>query len=268
MRVDVIYYGPYPLVVAPPTGFVRTTRISRQAFPVSTSPLTTASFTPPNNSLLVVLAAFQKNAAGGFGGVACASAMTISDTAGLTWTSREFGGLTTDYGGSVRGWTAPVTTGVSMTVSVDCGAFDIFGGFISVVDYTGYNTADPVGATAIDISMVTNGADSITLSAAPAATSEIFGGRYGGVPGSGAAAATPGSGYVEIHDLSVNGASGLQTQARPPGSTSTTFEWADVSSGTEATLECVGIAIEIKAASAEAGPTDIVPFRQRLVFLN
>jgi hypothetical protein len=137
-----------------------------------------------------------------------------------------------------------------MTVTLDCGAVNVNCFFGSVVDFTGYDTGAPVGVTGTDAALAVNGADSVTLSAAPASTSIIFGGRIGAVPGSGTVNAAPDTGHVETHDLNLTDNSGVQTQTRA-GSTSTAFGWADISNGTAGDLvDVIGLAIEIKAAAS------------------
>lgn len=100
----------------------------------------TASFTPSNNSLLVVIFTGQDGGGG-------TDTWSITDSAGLTWTLRASYQDTTNYYYGIRIWTAPVTTGVSMTVTVTpTGGSGLYA--LSIVDVTGYNTSTPVGLTA------------------------------------------------------------------------------------------------------------------------
>src|SRR3954463_1024322 len=84
-----------------------------------TGAFTTSSFTPANNSLLVVVAAQAALTYSGAEG----TDLTITSSAGLTWTSRvATSGVSAqaDWSYGARIWTAPVTNGQSMTVSIDC----------------------------------------------------------------------------------------------------------------------------------------------------
>jgi hypothetical protein len=114
--------------------------------PVNGSPITSSSFTPPNNSLLVVAVNGDTSGVGGAG-----SDITVSVSGGsLTWTNRVE--RDTGDGGGNRGhvsiFTAEVATGASMTVSVTRTAGDGGTNRLSAKVYivTGYNVGDPVGA--------------------------------------------------------------------------------------------------------------------------
>jgi len=217
--------------------------------PHGTSGYTTAAFTPSNASLLVVQVGGQT--AGGSGDIG--AAFTISDTAGLTWTPRANAAMTGSFATGTRQWTAPVTTGVSMTVTVDCGANDIAQYLVSIVDVTGYDTGTPVGATVQDTSVASDGADTITLSAGTAASSVVVGGRCGGPTGTGTILAAAGSAHTEVHDLNATSALGLHTQVCDLGATSTAFSWTDTANGTGVCDHaCVGVAIEVKAAATSS----------------
>lgn len=99
--------------------------------------LTSGSFTPDDSSLLVVLfSAWEETQTGS----------TISDSAGLTWT-KQVEVLNFGYGKLASVFTAEVTTGVSMTVTIG-GGTDNGAEMIQVVGLTGYDTATPVGLTA------------------------------------------------------------------------------------------------------------------------
>jgi hypothetical protein len=112
--------------------------------PGNGSPITSGSFTPPNDSLLVV--AVNGDTSGG------PDDITISVSGGsLAWTNeveRDPG----DGGGANDGhaslWTAEVATGASMQVSVTRTAGNGGTNRLSAKVYivTGYNVGDPVGA--------------------------------------------------------------------------------------------------------------------------
>jgi hypothetical protein len=225
----------------------RTAHTSTQArLPGSNPRVTTASFTPPNNSLLVVHGAAQKDNAAGTNPL---TSLAIVNSAGLTFTEQAARGDTASaFGTGIKIWTAPVTTGVSMTVGLNT-SYTPLDVYLSVVSYTGHDAGSPVGVLAAE-EIALDGADSITLSGAPAATSEIIGGRTGCLDLTGTIAATPATGHTEVHDIAHDDESGLQVQVRDVGSTSTQFSWADVqSAGGGAFFTAHGVAIEIKDAS-------------------
>lgn len=219
--------------------------------------LVTGSFTPSNSSLLVAIGTAQKD---GQAGSDRSSALTITDSAGLTWTSRALAGSTADYGMAIRVWTAPVTTGASMTVTLGCGANLTIAKLLSVFEYTGHDTSSPVGATASSAALALDGAVSLTLSGTPASTSGICGGAGRALNATGTTTATEGSGYTEIHDICTTDDAALQTQARLAGSTSTSFDWVDIDASGVALYDAVcGVAIEIKEASgATVTPSRII----------
>lgn len=88
-------------------------------------------FTPPDNSLIVVV----HNATTNSNGPAVAT-----DTEGNSYTTRAYAGANTfnNYGGV---FTTEITTGVSMTINID-NNFGNGGG--AVYSVTGYNTSNPV----------------------------------------------------------------------------------------------------------------------------
>jgi len=193
--------------------------------------VTTGSFTPSNNSLLVAF----------IGGIVFGppTDITIDDTAGLTWTRRGAGGDQSEAACQI--FTAPVTTGVSMTVSGHIVEAEEIS--ISVVEYTGHDTSAPVVQTKYGGGASNSGAHSITLDASPASSSEVL----AGVNTTNATAAiTEGSGWTEVHEVA-GGVVDLETEARG-SSTSVTVAWTTVTCSNEFTSG----AIEIKAA-AEAG---------------
>lgn len=104
-----------------------------------TDTLTSSSFTPNNNSLLVVAYAQQENVNTDPG-----TTTTISG-GGLTYTLQQYNYL---FGGNHNMvsmiWTAPVSTGSSMTVAVATGLAD-WGAAMAIMDFTGYDTGTPVG---------------------------------------------------------------------------------------------------------------------------
>jgi hypothetical protein len=228
----------YPLESAPSFG-----GLSRTALIHSTN-ATTVAFTPPNNSLLVAYVSVTS-----FDGPpvdARGDDMTITDSAGLTWTRViDSGALspTWDYGAAI--FTAPVTTGVSMTVT----RFDanVQYGWMSVYAYTGFDAADPVGATAYGTTTPATGAGSITLDAAPVATSDVL--AFSSVSlGSGSwGLATPASGWITIAETGFDTWHDWHSQSRT-GSTSASVNWDDLSSN-GFTESAIMLAVEIREAT-------------------
>lgn len=144
--------------------------------------ITTASFTPSNNSLLLVIA--TAICPQGFS----SGSESISDSAGLTWTKRKVqssGGTPPgDWPTVIYIWTAPVTTGVSMTVTHGYGAVSTDGNGnqdILVQQITGHDVANPVvqvfgdGAPGSSYRDTTATVYEGTLGATTAADSLLFG---------------------------------------------------------------------------------------------
>lgn len=211
--------------------------------------VTTASFTPPNNSLLFAVLCADPSSP------STSVAFSVSG-GGLTWTRQltlgpiYFGGSAPDYYQRMEVWTAPVTTGASMTVSGTDSASGANHQHLHVFSWTEYDTGSPIGATVTRNGTTDTGALSITLSASPASTSEVLAGRARIDSGSYDSTATPGSGWTELYDTAGSGGvSDLQTQVRG-GSTSTTVAWSDVddTAGTSAPWSVLSFGIEIKEA--------------------
>jgi len=223
----------------------RTNRIGTQSSSGhGTGSFVTGSFTPSDDSLLVVIVGCMEDS----GSSDPSGDLTISDSAGLTWTSRANTGNASAWSIGVRIWTAPVTTGTSMTVTIDCGARDIYWYGVTVADYTNYAG---VGTAGTNAATATDGADSVTLAASPSATSEIIGAIMQDPTGAGGA--TPGTAvsHVELYEVDSLTGAAMQSQARPAGSTSAAFSWDDV--GTSAALyKGVAAAIEITEAGASS----------------
>lgn len=219
-----------------------------------TGAYTTSPFTPPNNCLLVAGVSAIENG----GSTPLLTDLTIADSAGLTWTNRVEQSAATAFSTGTRIWTAPVTTGTSMTITLDCGTRDIAEYSISVVAYTGYNTTTPTGATATGSQVGGFSGPptpaSITLSPAPAATSEVF-----AVVGmdKNTADCTPGSTFTEIHDVENTNWGGLESEART-GSTSTTVDWTDMRPNGGAIFNYAAVAVEIKAFTGNVTTSDTV----------
>lgn len=205
------------------------------------------SFTPSANSLLVIAVTAIHDAGAG---INIGDDLTISG-GGLTFTKRVVVNDTTYWGSGLVIFTAAVgASPSSMTLTLDCGANNIYVYAVHVVDYTGYDTGTPTGATASTASGATNGLGAITLSAAPAVDSEVFATLHGESVNSSNSAA-PGSGWTELYDSAI-AYSVFQSQVRS-GSTSTSVEWSDVSVDSGNLYESHMAALEIRAAVAGGG---------------
>jgi hypothetical protein len=220
-----------------------------------TGAATTAAFTPSDNSLLVVRVSATQETDGGIEG----TSLTIADSLGtLSWTSRVASTSSPGWSYGERVWTAPVTTGTSMTVSADCGASNIHAYRIEVYEYTGYDTTTPVGGIATGTDADGNGVAQITLDATPAATSEVLAFGHVSLSSTGGAGFTPGTNWSELfgnQDASyVDGWCAFQAMQRK-GSTDTAVDWADLQTGAAPTTAATLIALEIREAAAAEGVT-------------
>lgn len=213
------------------------------------------SFTPQNNSLLVVVVTSL-----GHGTVNLAN--SSASGGGLTWTKRLSVGPSYMGGGgggtywiTTEIWTAPVTTGSSMSVTAGIGPTGgSFSHSIQCFSYTGYDTGSPIGVQVTRDNAADTGAVTINLPSAPASSSEVLAGRARCDNNSYDSSATPGSGWTELYDqVNTGGYEGLQTQART-GSTSTSVSWADIDDDPGPSSFAVEtFAIEIKAAGGGGG---------------
>jgi hypothetical protein len=216
-----------------------------------------SSFTPSNNSLLVVIASFQ-------GDVATAGTSSISGGS-LTWNKelessvQYFGGSAPNYWGRTTCWTAPVGTSPgSMTVTCSHTQTPSSGDrstiMITVFEFTGYNTSSPVGATASNTTAADAGL-TLTLSASPASDSYVLYWRFREDNSTVSTGATPNSAWTEEYDINspTAGYSDLWVSSRT-GSTSTSCVCDDTSTNASASSWLRhSFAIEIKADSAITG---------------
>lgn len=206
-----------------------------------TGAFTTGSFTPPNNSLLVVIGGGMES----FGSTDPSGDFTIAG-GGWTFTSRAVIGRTPLWSIGIRIWTAPVVTGASMTLAMDAAARNMQILAISAVAYTDYDAGSPIGTTATaDFGGSPDGARSMTLSGAPATTSEVFAGIFMDKENAGT---TPGATYTEIHEVQAGSSGGVESEIRT-GSTSTTVDWVDTHTGGGSIFSAVAAAVEIKQGS-------------------
>lgn len=203
--------------------------------------ITTPTFTPPDNSLLVIAVSFELvNDLE----ASIVDRISITDTEGLTWTkqiSNENPVTTYDWTHAI--YTAPVTTSAAMSVTA---TIDLVTGtsrtasrsMMQLVWYTNYNTSSPIGATAANTEgWVVGAARNITLSANPDANSEVF---ASAIAFNSTASITGNTNWTQIAYGGPNAGSVLHTQARK-NSTSNTITWDNV----DADYGYSGLAIEI-----------------------
>jgi hypothetical protein len=226
---------------------------------------TTASFTPPNNSLLVVGGSCIEN-----GGSTDPTTLFSVSGGSLTFTEQKVSSTNvTSFGTFTKVWTAPVSTGTSMTLAFTLGGRNVNEYSVSVVAYTGYNTGSPIGATATGA--VNSGFSgppdpaSITLSGAPATDSEVFG--WIGIDKS-TVGVTPGAGFTEIDDLLIAGAFGGAESEVRTGSASTTVNWVDLRDAGGSLFNYAAVAIEIKASAAGTISPNGIAQPRRTVWLS
>lgn len=209
-----------------------------------TGSFVTGSFTPSDNSLLVVAVFYIAESDGASEG----SIITLSG-GGLTWTSRAVSTTSAGWQYGSRIFSAPVTTGASMALTAGSGGLNVHRYRVVCVEYTGYDTSTPIGATAVGASATGDGAASITLSGAPASTSEVFAAALTAFNGASAFGIDPGADFTEQDDVGETSWAAFQTQYRT-GSTSTTVAWADLSSGSFGSeAGSVLLAVEVKEGS-------------------
>lgn len=243
--------------------------------------VTSASFTPQANSLLVVDINCLANVASG----TIDTANSTLAGGSLAWTKRtsaNSGAMGFNYSQCVEQWTAPVGgSPSSMTLNWQntynaASSSDAVRVAVQAVSHTGYDTGSPIGAIASDATLGTSGTGAMTLSGAPASSSIVHAMR--GVTQDGTtditATADTSDGFSEVYDNpTVSGSEGytcMQSQERT-GSTSTGVAWDEINVEAVAVFgEALGLAIEIKMAAAPAGdlppltmPTMRPPMRSR-----
>lgn len=206
-----------------------------------TGAFVTGSFTPPNNSLLVVCLEINANASGD-------PTANISVAGGsLSYTRQQINVSPSQFACTVI-WTAPVSTGSSMTLTLDCGAQDIAWYIVRAVAYTGYDTSTPVSGAGGTASLAGGTTISATLSASPTVNDEVI--AIGGVDS--LVGVSVGSGFTQIlstynnANMSNSSISEIRTS-----STSNSFSFGIGSSG----VDCALSGIIVQAATAAPTPT-------------
>lgn len=145
--------------------------LTADTFNSSGTTLVSASFTPTNNALLVAIAFWSDARTSGRN-------IPTASGGGLTWTQRTGGIASADgeIGGAI--WTAQVTTGASMTVTLTTTAsWYTNGGSMAVYQVTDHNTSNPIDATAISLDpSAYSGAKNVNFTSTPKASSVLLGG--------------------------------------------------------------------------------------------
>jgi hypothetical protein len=221
--------------------------ISSTSATQGTSSYTTGSFTTSSSSLLVVGVGCEEN-----GSTDTLDAnLAISSSPSLTFTQRVDVAVTGGFGSVARIYTAPVASGASTTLTLSCGTVNVAFYGVSVVGYTGYNTGTPTGATGSNTQtsgFATPNPGSLTLSGAPASSSEVFACVTVNESTTGV---TPGSAFTEITDVFNSSWGDFESEVRG-SSTSTTVDWVDMRPGAGALFNWAAVAVEIQAAAAAA----------------
>ncbi len=201
--------------------------------------ITTASFTPSNGSLLVaILVALNPDGTAG--------AATITDTAGLTWTNRVSRDQNNFYASHIEIWTAPVVTGVSMTVTGNSNSVNLNTSseiFLGIFQITGHDTTTPIRQTFSDGANVGRaGAYSNNFAGALLATSLVITGATSDNDDWLDTLTTPGSGWTEVYEApSPGGFNGFYSEERT-GTTSAAVEFVKFDAGYSWVLGAVEIA--------------------------
>jgi hypothetical protein len=248
MALSRTQYGPY---IHNNAGFV----------PQGSGPFTSGSFTPPNNSLLVVI-------------VLCGIDIANPTNEGhyvvtggsLTWTKQTSNNVSWGGDGAiVQVWTAPVVTGASMTVTLTHTGHDIYACAVFPFAYTGHNVASPVGG--LDAEWIASNTNTLTLSSTPATDSEVIGGILI-VGGDGIASdvtVAPAFGETEIAEYTSADSFGKWQMEFRTGSTNTSFGWSTTTGAGGDYNRRIFAAIEVKA---DAGGGPVAVTKGRAIFFH
>lgn len=216
-----------------------------------TGAFTTVAFTPGAGVKLLVRLFAMSNSNDALAG----SDLTITDSMGpLTWTSKKesTSADSPGYGYAGKIWLSSATSGAgSMTLTFDAGAFNVTNFLYAIDAVTGEDTTTPTGATAIGTDADGEGAASITLDAAPAATSVVL--AMAMIAHDNTIGSIDAGGDFTEETPEVTRAGWLNTQLqRRTGSTSTTVAWTDLNNGGSTPLGALMMAVEIKQAGGGA----------------
>lgn len=210
--------------------------------------VTCSSFTPHDNSLLVVFASAADANGSGPG------TMAITDSEGLTWTQQDTSAGTSTWEHSVWIFTAPVTTGTSMTVTAthtpntDTAAISM-----DVVCLPGYNAVEQTFKTrvATEAAFADDFASALDSSNSVKLLHAVTHDRATGI--------TVGSGWVTLLDETGESPHGWDSQTSYlTGTTDTGIDLANLG---QDTYDAVVVALEVSAADGD-------PFYDDVVFLT
>jgi hypothetical protein len=218
----------------------RLTSLSAKFF--GTGSYVSSSFTPANSSILVArISAVTENGDSFAGGD-----LSISG-GGLTWTAQVASTTSPNWTYGDRVWTAPVTTGASMTITAsNVNARNINSYIIEVDEFTGA-AASYVGATALGSDADGDGTGSLTLSGAPASDSVVLAYTSSLNNGGAAVTITPGTSWTEIAENGVTDYITFESEWITGITGTSLTAWSDLAA-TGAALGATMVAIEIKAA--------------------
>lgn len=134
---------------------------------IGTAAFTTGSFTPPDNSLLVIACSTMRDAATN----TTLGRPTITDSLGspLTYIEVDFANLTAFFATQLTVWYAEVGTGTSMTITFDDpNNFDMFGYQVCIFAFTGYDRVIPItGKADTGTTNIGDGGHAVQLTATP-----------------------------------------------------------------------------------------------------
>lgn len=204
-----------------------TLRASGVSAAATTGTSVSASFTPTAGATLVAFFSAMDEGAGSIGG-----SFTITDSAGLTWTSRATASNAGGFFHQGRVWTSVVGgSPSSMTVTFGCAGTNHSQRQWFIVEVS--NGAG-VGTAAGAVTTTANGAYTLTLPTAPDASSVIVacvGMDATNTTITPTGAVNPGAGWTELGELYSNLTVGRETYGQAQhitGSTSTSVTWADL----------------------------------------
>jgi hypothetical protein len=226
---------------------VGTTLLAEALFPASTSAFNSSNLTTVSGEMIVVFIGLNELV----GTTDPSADITVTNTGtALTYTQRAVEGTDNSFSRGIGAWTAPVTTGATIQLTIDCAARNVRRCMIHVESYSGHDTGTPIGVTGEDSDVTTGGgAYSFSLSGTSTAGNEVI----ACVLADGWTDVTPGTGWTELSDVGSSGNLGMQTQINT--SAVSTASWVDVN-GSATPL--TGVALEIKAAAGAA--TKAPPF--------
>jgi hypothetical protein len=208
-----------------------------------TGPYTTSAFSTTSGSLLVaIVIAGTDNPSTG-------EPSYVLTGGSLTWTKRT--SAVGEYSGDgmlVQIWTAPVTTGASITLTSTHTGINSYNMGIYPFTYTGQH-ATPTGGFAAATSTTTTTA--LTLSATPASDSEILAAMVVAANDGDAAGATiaPADSFVELAEYTTTDSFYKRQIQTRTGSTSTAVSWTTTTDAGGGYERRIFAALEIKAAA-------------------